>query len=149
MKRILIWNLILILSCGTETGNPVHNSDLDNNNDESFSSLLLQEICEKQTSCFIQNPSCSNLLRLQDGFDIKFGLNSSIYSTFEGIFEAVNSGEITININNQSQCLKDIKALSCTDTEVQEAFNSSNSSDYTNSYKIIPTTSNSCNDLFD
>ena len=166
MKIWILFFLLFNAGCGTEVGNPLtdnlSNTDEDDNNgtpsgDDSASfttsaAQIKNVACKKLVECYgtyFDQDSCENNISGVDGFDTSFGLDSFDYADFSEIEEAEGNDEIEANSTYTTQCVSDIEALSCSDSEVINAFDSSNSSDFSNTYEVIPTRSGSCNDLYE
>ena len=153
MKTLTLITLSLFIGCGTETGNP--------NNQDSGASLGASELgtyaynllglsCDKLVECYsIDKDNCKNGILTQDNFDASFGLNSSDYSTFRDIIDAEVEGGISVtDAGAFTQCQTDINALACSDSEVLNAYDASDSGNYSNAYNLIPVGSGSCQDFY-
>ena len=152
-----------MLSCGTEVGNPLtvfqsgtDDSDEPENNDSdasltTFSANLEVVVCTKLSECYastLTEKNCLSAIPAVDGFDIELGLVGANYNSLSDVKTAESNSLITPNSTSSAQCLNDIKALTCTDSEVINAYDISNPTDYSNLYLITPVGAGSCNDVF-
>jgi hypothetical protein len=149
----------MIMSCGTEVGNPLtalnnEGSDDPVDSDASlslFSSNLETGVCTKLFECYsstLSKVACLNAISIVDGFDTELGLDGGNYNSLSDIKTAESSSLITPDSTSSSQCLSDISALVCTDSEVINAYDISNSTNYSSFYLIVPSGAGSCNDVF-
>jgi hypothetical protein len=156
MKLLFIICYLFLFSCGTETGNPITktsngNPDAGADQESTASELVFGKSCDILFSCYPSSmtlSSCGVSFLAQDGFDTVLGITDGLYVTGKEIVDAERSESLTPNTTEFDQCLADIGNLSCSDNEVVNAFDDSNPSDFSNAFKIIPTGSGSCNDIF-
>lgn len=156
----VFWGVLIIFllfnGCGTEVGNPIKEATVPGSGEVQdpltlTSSALRGKVCDKLVECFpsqFNADNCANIINNVDGFDDAFNLNNSSYNDYEDIEEAEKNELIEVSSTEGTQCQDDIEALSCTDSEVINAYDESNSSDYTQLYNIIPIGSGSCQDTF-
>ena len=136
------------MSCGTEVGNPAESS---NTSFTTQTTLVAQKVCKKLVECFsgsLTQESCISGIYNVDGFDNQLGLGTSSYDKLSEIINAESSSLISANSSKSSQCLIDIENLTCSSSEVTSAYSSSSANNYDNTYLIIPSNANSCNDMF-
>ena len=149
MKYLLL--VFLFIGCGTETGNPIQEGSVmpgDSTNSDLLTYRLADNVCDKLIECYDEVTSvsdCINQVLSVDGFDDALDLNSS-YSNLREIFNDERDSVLTSNSTEAAQCITDINALSCSDSEVINAFNSSSPNDYSNTPNIVPTNAGSCQD---
>ena len=150
MKYLLL--IFLFLSCGTETGNPIEEDDsgqaLPGDSVDYFTFNLADNVCDKLIECYSEVSdvsACIQKVLSVDGFDLALNL-SSTYSDLNEIYTDEKNSTISKNSTESSQCIADIKALSCSDSEVINAFDSSSPNDYSNTANMVPTNAGSCQD---
>ncbi len=158
MNRYL-WPLIFIIliSCGTETGNPFTTSSGNSGEapvSDGTTTMIYQVVvssCKKIAQCYSSNLSESTCISkvLSDGkFDTELGLSDGIYNTTQEMINAETANSITPNQSESDQCKADISALNCSDSEVVNAYDISSPNDFGSLFEIIPTGAGSCNDIF-
>ena len=158
MKYLFI--LLLLISCGTEVGNPWDDSDdggegsfNDSPSDDDtslFVERLVSTTCSKLVSCFPDTVTisvCHASIEAVDGFDERLGLGSS-YSDLSDIEEAEEAENIIANSNYSGNCLDEISTLACGDSEVTLSFDEASPSDYSNTFEIISNISSNCTNVF-
>ena len=147
MKYLLL--VFLFIGCGTETGNPIQGGGLFQGGQVSlFTYRLAESVCEKLIECYdevISVNDCIKEVEDIDGFDIALNLDSN-YTDLNDIYIDESGSVITSSSTEAAQCITDINALSCSDSEVINAFNSSSPNDYSNTANIVPTNAGSCQD---
>lgn len=153
MKIISGLILLLFISCGTETGNPlVQDATLTVDEDARVTTAytVIENVCNKLKDCYnVAYVTCVNKSVLEDNFDSALGLNTGDYSNYNDILNAEVNNSLSVNDSAAaSQCANDIKNLSCSDTEVVDAYDTNNQSDYSNVYKLIPVGAGSCQDIY-
>jgi hypothetical protein len=153
MKGLVLIIMFILISCGTETGNPLTEpqTSIGEDSPSTKSGLVLSVACNKLYECYsgyITLSNCEIGIFAQDNFDTVLGLIDGIYLTASEIVAAEVGGKISGNQNELSQCLTDINSLSCSDNEVVNSFDINSSTDYSNAFQIIPTGAGSCNDIF-
>ena len=154
--RLIIFSLLFIVSCGTETGNPVRPSELnstptvDEDSKTTVSYSLLAKICSKLKDCYtVSEETCISSSLSSDGFDAAYNLNTSTYSTLLQIVNDEKDGKISIqNETSKNQCEADIDALTCSDNEIQNAYEVSAPSDFSNTDQAVPVGAGSCQDIY-
>lgn len=156
LNSFLISVLLLIISCGTETGNPFLDGEPSGGNDSqngliTLSEQVLNSSCEKLVNCYssvLTKENCLTGLKLQVNFDTEFGLTDGVFSDFQAIIEAEAEEVLVASGPKVNQCRQDIENLLCSDNEVTSAFDTNFPSIFSSSYNLIPTGAGSCNDIF-
>lgn len=165
MKVLLLLISFFVFSCGTETGNPLtsltsgdnNNSDPNAGNDSgelqsTKSFLIAKAVCEKIKSCYplaADDLNCEEDILGLEGFDENLGLAADSYYDLAALMTAESDDRLTVDSNANTQCLTDLENLSCSDSEVLNAYDSSNSTDYSNFALMLPQTSGSCSDVLE
>ncbi len=158
MKYLII--ILLLISCGTEVGNPWDDSDDGGEggfndvpvDDETslFVEKLVSTTCSKLASCFPDTVTisvCHASIEAIDGFDERLGLGSS-YSDLSDIEEAEEAETIISDSDYSKSCLDEIDSLACGDPEVVLSFDETSPSDYSNTFEIISSSSTNCVNVF-
>lgn len=165
MKGLLLLFSILVFSCGTETGNPLTsltsgdnnynspNADNDSGELQSTKSFLIAKaVCEKIKNCYLVATAgldCEEVILGLEGFDENLGLPADSYYDLAALMTAEADDRVTVDSNANTQCLMDLDDLSCSDSEVVNAYDSSNPTDYSNFALMLPQTSGSCSDVLE
>lgn len=152
MKSLILMFLLILIGCGIETGNPHVSSGNPNDNQESLNSevsLITSRACKKISECYsVTESSCINGIPSQNNFDLPLGISDNIYSNLTEIINAETSGAITPDYSSADQCKVDIDNSLCSDQRVIDAFSNSAPTNFSNVYKILPSSSGSCIDVF-
>jgi hypothetical protein len=148
---IKILNLLILcicIGCGTETGNPL--LDPDHLNSDQPVVGLLETMCLKLSKCHagLTFNICESNVLLQDNIDTAIGLGDGIYTSYQAIIDAESNGEISENRLPTVQCYLDITNMKCNDSEVTNAYDIANPTDFTSVYKLLITGAGSCQDMF-
>jgi hypothetical protein len=158
MKFIILLLSLMVSSCGTETGNPF--IDYFGNTATSYNpgvvlntdtAVVVYYACSKLTECnssTLDYSDCETALLTLDTFDTELGLVDGVYTDNQAILDAEDGNTITPNETESAQCLSDLLALGCSDSEVTNAFDSNSPSDFSNAHQVIPAGAGSCNDMF-
>ena len=151
MKYLILF--LLLCSCGTETGNPISEDDsgqaLPGDGITYFTLTTADNICDKLIECYgeiTDVSACIEKLKTIDGFDTALDLEDD-YSNFNDIYLDEKNSVFTINSDYNQQCQSDINGLTCSDSEVINAYDSASPNDYSNVPNIIPVGSGSCQDV--
>lgn len=148
MRLLLL--LLLLVGCGTETGNPITPSSPASGEDGTTTSTegILEKVCEKIESCYsVKESTCKTNTLEEDGFDDAFDIAD--YDDLQAIVDAETAGDLSVTSTSAvTQCKTDIENLSCSDSEVVNAYSTSSPNDYSNMADIIPTNAGSCQDIF-
>lgn len=117
-----------LCGCGTDTGNPA--TDPTNNASEppALSESMTTAICQKINSCGWSPTNCQNSIYEQQNVAAVIGSTFSDIKSLKDIYIEIAQGEasrIQFNNSNQTSCLSYIENLSCTDSALTSAYDSS------------------------
>ncbi len=154
LKRIIInaWIALSLTACagGTGTGNP-YTANAPNGLSTSPRSRAIQVgLCEVLVRCNSNLILSTCLYETSNlaGIESKLGVSSSPFLTFNQVISAEAQGRLAANTDSANQCEVEIKALSCSDPAVINAYQVANSSPFTEFSNAIPTGPNSCSEIF-
>jgi hypothetical protein len=127
-------------SKGTEWGNPITDS----------TAKVVGAVCEVISRCHagVSVSSCETGVMATDGIDASLGLPTAAYDSGDEVANAEEAGQLFGSTPATTACTSGIQALSCSDSSVQAAYDSSATNPYANVPGMIPTTASSCPSVF-
>lgn len=122
-------------SPGTNTGNPGTSPVGDGNSPgmpPNSAHYLVDSVCAKIKACYPQSNSGTCYLNAMalPGYTSELGATAATYNKMSDLAVAVDAGTLTPNTTNFTTCNDTIKALTCADTLVQNAYSVSALADY-------------------
>ena len=117
----LVLSTIGLVECGgTETGNP---SGPPGGGDKNAAITLVNEICDKLTSCFgaeegFTAEDCQGAVGDSDTLGAAFGIEEEPLPGFEQVVGRVESNELSADEEALAACVEAIQALECEDPNV-------------------------------
>ncbi|MEM7646711.1 MAG: hypothetical protein AAF203_07375 [Pseudomonadota bacterium] len=142
MRLLLCLLLTACLNDGTDTGNPglIEGDPMDGVT-SSFLTQFADSICMRLGECEGGPLSgCRSDLFDQDNIDTEIGVGDLDYPTLGDINTAQVMGDLTGNTDDLITCIQDIEALSCSDSDVMNAYDPMASNPYVGVATIIPGT---------
>ncbi|MFK8139118.1 MAG: hypothetical protein AB8E15_12215 [Bdellovibrionales bacterium] len=138
---VLLTTCILIISCGMETGNPKDlNSGIGTIN-------ISYSICSKLESCGADYDSCINSIAYEPNFGIYFETVAYGYNNLAEVISGVKNSEISFNSGNYEQCNTEVLLKSCSSSLIENSWDPSNPSDFSNSFQIL-NSSPTCKNIY-
>lgn len=138
---------VFITQCGagTETGNPKIETSDEMTADET--TLLLNSICSALVGCFdsASQTECGEALQTDANALNAFGADTVTYQSFTEVQADIDSGAITVDVDQLTSCRDAIANVSCATMEADNVFDESSPSDFSNVFIIIPQVE--CGDL--
>jgi hypothetical protein len=145
-KNLIILLYFLLNGCGVDTGNPTLTNG--KNPEGSISTVTIQissYLCEKIKTCFDPILSeCTTKIRSAANLTATLGLNATTYSNFDEIESGVANQNLQIDTIKRDACFHSISTISCSATNVQQAYNTSDIENLTQAWKLLTIDSN-CN----
>lgn len=143
MKKNIFIILILVLfvaACGTDSGNP---EEVDTPPQSSIiSDFIGGQICQKIATCFSTSlTECQSKLMSADNLTSELGVNTTVYPNLGLLLDKVADQTLQINTTHKSLCHTAISNLSCGDTLVQQAYDSSDIENLDNTYYLLQSSS--------
>jgi hypothetical protein len=114
----LVLSTIGLVGCGgTETGNP---SGPPGGGDKNAAITLVNEICDKLTSCFgaeeeFTAEDCQEAVVNSDTLGASFGIEEEPLPGFEQVVDRVESSELSADEEALAACVEAIQSLACED----------------------------------
>jgi hypothetical protein len=135
---ILVSALFLFVSCGTDTGNPSMLPGSDPFIGQPISSQVASILCRKIRTCFpINLSSCETKIRIVPNISTALGLNEATYSHLNAIQSAINSSVLSVDQTQGTLCLNQIYQASCSDTDIQQSYASTDPENLDNAYRML------------
>lgn len=134
---------------GTNTGNPLAQGALpDTDSPLLYTNKLNGHICLTikycESSVNIQNCMSSNDTNLHIPVELNIDSN---YPTLDLLRKAESLKKILVNENSAASCFSSIQQISCSSTEMQNAYNSSDPNNFENTFQLLRVNSE-CGNIF-
>jgi len=141
LQITLLFLLSILVSCGTDTGNPGETARAGLGQDRLyFVDRFVDAACLKIHSCR-ENMAIRDCeaLYTEPNMPASLGWRESDFENLNGVLGFEMGGQITPNEEVANSCLEEIKNLSCETTEMREAFNGDSTRPFENANRVIPT----------
>lgn len=137
IKFSILIGVLLLNSCGTDTGNPV---DLPVNHSPAIGESFTSIICQKIKGCGWNTDTCGNSVYNDTNIGAKIGSPYSDLKSLQQLYHEKgfgNSSRIEFDEVNQTLCLDSIANLSCSSATLTDAFKASATNPFENIYLIF------------
>lgn len=148
--------LLILLSCGTETGNPVRSVAQNGPSAEigsanySASFRIISELCHKLNSCDsnLSRETCLDQIYPLSSIAPRLGIPDSTYNDFEAVIDAELNDEITNNPDNVIDCINTFMDYECDGVEITGSYNSNAPTNFTQIHLLLANDLSTCGGVF-
>jgi len=146
MYKILIALALstLLISCGTDTGNPgvvQSNDGFDQSGGlATHSTMVVTSVCKILVSCNagLTKEICTVEVNAREDMVSTLGLSKEEFATLEEVKKAEMDKSLNTNQDKAKICLVDIQSLACVDEQVVNAFDLESDQPFSNVETIVP-----------
>ena len=137
---VLALTLLILSSCGTDTGNPGFRGPASGVGGSIFMSPAM---CSKLSSCYpsLTYGNCVSGVLTAPGITGAMGLSASTYPNLSSAYNGVASGDLRVNQTTLDQCSSAILGLTCASATVTSAYSISQPTNFNNAYNLLSASS--------
>jgi len=140
LQITLLFLLSILVSCGTDTGNPGETARAGLGQDRLlFVNRFVEATCLQIQSCHEdQSITDCEALYTEQNMPASLGWGESDFENLNGVLGFEMGGQITPNEETANSCLEEIKNLSCETSEMREAFDGDSTRPFEKANRVIP-----------